>query len=183
MMWGLLFAGLAMAETTTLNTSLIAQGVRPGAKVGVDVSWKEWERNRPGRREGRQQVIHSLQVEPSIQAWHHWGNATPIDVGTQLIYRRTAENGRQCEFLLGQGVTYAINAGMTYSFDDSGTLQGSRLAGNWMSASRVAVGVGRDRSAAGGADLAWHARPTVTLWTPYNTGVAPIFSLEVGVRR
>ena len=179
----LLWAGLALADTPTINTSLIAQGIRPGAKLGVEWMVASQEALHEGRPDGRQRVVHSVHVEPAVQAWHHWGNATPIRAGAQLVYRRTAEGGRQCEVLLGQGVTYAINAGVTYTLQPNGQLEGSRLAGNWMSASSVALGFGRDLSAKGTRDISWHARPTLTLWTPYTTGVAPIFSLELGTRR
>jgi len=83
---------------------------------------------------------------------------------------------------LGQGATYAINGGETCEFDSSDALICSSTAGNWMSATSMGFGLGRDLSATTDHDLAWHIRPLAILWAPYNSGVAPVFMIEVGVR-
>ena len=116
-------------------------------------------------------------------AWYHWGNHTPITLSGQLIYRRTSARGWSGEAFFGQGATYAINAGLTYSFDDRGELTSSRLAGQLMSATSAGFGIGRTRARAGGAALAWHLRPTLTVWAPYTSGIAPVATIEIGVRR
>jgi len=173
------------AEPLVWNTSYVAQGLRPGFKIGLDYPLAESRKVRDSRRPGKKTVRRALVVEPSVMAWHHWGNHTPITAGAQLIYRKGFGNGRHRELFVGQGATYAINAGRTYSFDDSGELQGSALAGNLMSATSVGFGLGRDlsRRKKGGPDLTWYVRPTATIWAPYNSGVAPVLTIELGVRR
>ncbi len=174
--------GAAELDAATWNTSLVAQGWRPGLKLGVELPLAQGERVLT-RRGVERRVDRLLLVEPSFTAWHHWGNHTPLTAGGQLIARRVRADGWTSEAFIGQGLTYAINAGTTYEFDDDGELVGSAMAGNWMSASSVGVGLGRDLSRSRGVDLAWHIRPTMTVWAPYNAGVAPVFTVELGVRR
>lgn len=182
MVIGLTQASAAELDTTAWNTSLIAQAWRPGLKVGVEFPVAERAVVRT-----RDDLVRSfdryLVLEPSFTAWHHPGNHTPLTAGAQLHLRRVRVDGWTLEGFVGQGVTYAINAGTTYEFDDDGDLVGSALAGHWMSASSVGFGVGRDLSRTRGLGLAWHLRPTMTVWAPYNAGVAPVFTLELGVRR
>lgn len=166
---------LSQAAPAAWSASYIAQGVRPGAKVGL-----EWALA-SSTGEGARATTRMLLVEPSLQGWYHWGNHTPLTASAQLIYRRTSHRGWSREAFVGQGATYAINAGLTYSFDDSGELTSSRLAGQLMSATSLGGGIGR--GIAGDADLAWHLRPTLTLWTPYTSGIAPVFTIELGIRR
>ncbi len=164
------------------NTSLIAQGWRPGAKLGFEVPLAEREIVRT--RRGIERTIDRLWlVEPSFTAWHHPGNHTPLTLGAQLYARRIRAKGWTIEGFVGQGVTYAINAGTTYEFDENDELVGSALAGRWMSATSIGFGLGRDLARSRGVDLAWHLRPTMTVWAPYNAGVAPVFTVELGVRR
>jgi hypothetical protein len=165
----LMLSTMALAAPTVWNTSFIAQGIRPGAKIGLEHVLRESE---------EAPVKRSLLIEPSLMGWYHWGNHTPLTVSGQLIYRRTSARGWSREALLGQGATYAINAGKTYVFDDSGEITSSRLAGRLMSATSIGFGLGRTRS-----ELAWHIRPTLTMWAPYNSGIAPVFTVEIGVRR
>lgn len=169
---------LSQAAPAAVNTSLVAQGVRPGAKVGLEWPLVESQTVRSRRGEERT-TTRTLRVEPSLQGWYHWGNHTPLTASGQLIYRRTSHRGWSREALVGQGATYAINAGLTYAFDDSGELTSSRLAGQLMSATSLGLGIGRDTDAA----LAWHLRPTLTLWAPYTSGIAPVFTIELGIRR
>ena len=185
MLIGLLCTQLALAERLpppprAVNMSLVAQGIRPGVKLGMDIPLLRQQHRSDRRPEGRKLTQRDMSVEPAVSVWHHWGNHTPITAGAQLFYRRGKESGWQRELFVGQGITYAINAGITYSFDQSGTLQGSRLAGRWMSATQVGFGLGRDRS---DTDMAWHVRPTLMVWAPYNDTIAPVFLLEMGVRR
>ena len=179
-MLGLLMTSmLSQASPMVWNTGYIAQGIRPGAKVGVELGLKESEQVRS--RQGQERTIsRSLLVEPSLQGWYHWGNHTPLTVSGQLIYRRTSPRGWSREAFLGQGATYAINAGLTYSFDDSGTLTSSRLAGQLMSATSLGFGIGRTPA---DADIAWHVRPTLMIWAPYTSGIAPVATIEIGIRR
>lgn len=172
---------LQQAEDPLWNTSLVFQGVRPGFKLGAEFELAERVKKRPNRRRPpRRRIIRELAIEPSFTAWHHWGNHTPLTLSGQLITRRVKQNGRYREWFVGQGATYAINAGRTYSFDGDGELQGNRMAGRLMSATSVGFGVGREipRTA-----LAWHVRPTVTFWAPYLDGAAPVITLEFGVRQ
>ncbi len=185
----LLLTGLCLAQASAAdldasawNTSLVAQGWRPGLELGFDIPLTEREFVVQRRGVERSQTRLWV-VEPSFTAWHHPGNHTPLTLGAQLYRRRIRSDGWTLEGFVGQGVTYAINDGMTYEFDDSGELVGSALAGRWMSASSVGFGVGRDLSRTRGIDLAWHLRPTMTVWAPYNTNVAPVFTVELGVRR
>ena len=171
---------LSQAAPAVWNTSYIAQGVRPGAKVGLELALAESETSRSRRGEERT-TTRTLLIEPALQGWYHWGNHTPLTAGGQLIYRRTSHRGWSREALVGQGATYAINAGLTYSLDDSGELTSSRLAGQLMSATSLGFGIGRDTD--GAAALAWHLRPTLTIWAPYTSGIAPVFTIEIGIRR
>ena len=158
------------------NTSLIAQGWRPGVKVGGEylLSRKTYDDKHGTKRH--------IVLEPSVSAWHHWGNHTPITASAQLYRRKIKSERRTREMFVGLGATYAINAGTTYAFDDSGELTGSALAGNLMAAVSAGVGIGRTPKAPRPGNFAWHLRPTVTIWAPYTSGVAPVFTLEAGVR-
>ncbi len=187
MLPALLLIGLATPNAAELdaaawNTSLVAQGWRPGLKLGVELPLADGEVTRT-RRDLERGYDRYLVLEPSFTAWHHPGNHTPLTAGAQIFARRVRSDGRTLEAFVGQGVTYAINAGTTYEFDADGELAGSALAGNWMSATSVGFGVGRDLSRTRGVDLAWHLRPTMTVWAPYNAWIAPVFTLELGLRR
>ncbi|MEL6342169.1 MAG: hypothetical protein AAFV53_03490 [Myxococcota bacterium] len=185
----LLWLGAAWADPPTSppppswTVSYIAQGVRPGAKVGYDFPVLRRVKRRPNRREGKRAIRRDLAIEPSLSMWHHWGNHTPVTLSAQAIYRRSKPNGRQRELFIGQGLTYAINAGFTYRFDGD-TLDRSLLAGRAMSATSFGFGFGRDlrKKPRSNLELTWHARPTVTIWSPYNSGGAPVLTLELGVR-
>lgn len=183
----LLAGSLALAapkpEPLVLNTSFVAQGIRPGFKVGLDYPLLEHKVTRKRAPKGRRTVRRALVVEPALTAWHHPNNMTPVTAGGQLIYRRALGNGRHRELFVGQGATYAFNANPTYELSASGKLEKVPLAGHWMSATSMGFGLGRDLSRAGGPDLAWHLRPTLTIWAPYSTGAAPVFTVEVGVRK
>ena len=170
---------LSQAAPTAWSIGYIAQGVRPGARVGLEWTLLESEKNLSRRDEART-TTRKLLVEPALQGWYHWGNHTPLTASGQLIYRRTSHRGWSREVLVGQGATYANNAGLTYSFDDSGALTSSRLAGQLMSATSLGLGIGHDTA---GATLAWHLRPTLTVWAPYTSGIAPVATIELGLRR
>jgi hypothetical protein len=187
MIWLCIFSvalSFATPAPTSLdwNTSVIAQGLRPGIQVGVEKPLREWERTRKGL--WRTHLFHrQLVFEPGFSGWYHRNNHTPMSVDGRLRIRRTRSSGLQREFFIGQGFTYAINAGRTYWFDEDDTLQSSRLAGRAMRSSVVGFGMGMALTLADGSDIAWHLRPTLTVWNPYNAGLAPVWTVEVGVRR
>ena len=174
--------GLAADGAGTVNTSVLAQGIHPGAKVGVEFPLVDVESVKTRAGEDRT-IGRQLVLEPALSFWVHRHNLTPITLSPQLLYRRVGHRGWTPELFVGQGVTYAINAGVTYEFDDQGELVGGALAGRWMSATQLGFGIGRDLSVTRDLDLAWHVRPAMTVWAPYNSGVAPVFSFELGVRR
>ncbi|MCB9743581.1 MAG: hypothetical protein H6740_13355 [Alphaproteobacteria bacterium] len=182
---GVCFAYTPISDTwpqPVLNTSFVAQGVRPGVKVGMQQPLAHKKITREGLLlERRWQRI--VFVEPSLMIWYHWGNMTPLTLSAQLHKERVKPSGWTRGVFIGQGATWAFNAGVTYHFDDAGELVGSRLAGRLMSATSVGMTVGRDLSRKGGPELAWHVRPTATFWAPYNAGFAPVLTLEIGVRR
>ena len=149
------------------------QGVRPGVKLGGEYVLS---------RKTRKKANRLLVLEPAVSSWHHWGNHTPVTAGVQLYRRKIKANRGTRELFIGQGVTYAINAGTTYEYDGSGELTGSRLAGHLMSATSIGVGLGYTPKAPRRDHLAWHVRPTVTIWAPYNSGIAPVATIEGGVR-
>ena len=166
----------------TWNTSYVAQGVRPGVLVGLEFPMHEIERTKQ-RRRGPRTIHREVLIEPTFSTWIHRGNHTPMTLDGRFRTRRTREDGRQRELFFGFGGTYAFNAGKTYSFSDDGTLKDSRLAGRSMWSVNYGFGYGRTFMQSDGTELAWHVRPTLTLWVPYNTGTGAVWSIEMGIRR
>lgn len=171
----------ADADALVWDTGFVAQAWRPGVKLGVEIPLVYRTRTKD-RLWGERVIDRELYLEPAFVGWHHWGNHTPLTLQAQLGWRRVGHRGWTREVVLSQGVTYAVNAGVTYGFQGD-ELRGSRLAGRTMSATSMGFGVGRDLNKARGVGLAWHVRPTMTIWAPYNTAIAPVFTVEFGVRR
>jgi hypothetical protein len=177
-----LFINLSHAAPLQWNTSYTAQAWHPGVKLGVELELTEAMVEKT-RQERAQTITRQILIEPSFTAWYHRHNHIPLTLSNQLIARWIRPDGKVWELLLGQGVTYAINDGETCEFDSSDDLVCSNLAGNWMSATTLGFGLGRDLSVTSDRDLAWHIRPSTILWAPYNSGFAPVFMVELGVRR
>ncbi|MFT5584879.1 MAG: hypothetical protein ACI9VR_002467 [Cognaticolwellia sp.] len=81
-----------------------------------------------------------------IFARYHRQNATPLTPNTQVYARWIRTAGAVRELFIGQGATSAINHGETRELDSSDALICSRLPGNWMSATSIGFGLGRELS-------------------------------------
>lgn len=165
-----------------LDTSYVAQALRPGARVAVEKGLWSSPRDRLLTDE---QLIREFTGAVGVMGWWHPYNQTPLMAHAELGFRRTGTFwGFKKEALVGLGMGYAINGGRTYRYNNSGELRGNPLGGRGLIAPSVGIGFGQDLSQVKPkAKVAWHLRGRMHYQWPYNVAGAPVFTVEAGISR
>lgn len=165
-----------------LDTSYVAQALRPGLRVAAEKSLWDSERDRLFTDE---KLIREFTGSVGFMGWWHPHNQTPLLATAEVGFRRTGTFwGFQKEALVGMGMGYAINGGRTYRYNDSGELKGNPLGGRGVIAPSMGIGFGQDLSQVKPKlKASWHMRGRMHYQWPYNVAGAPVFTVELGISR
>ena len=153
-----------------LSVALFTElGLNPGASAGLSYA----VRSSPERA-----VVVSLFGGPKVAGYLHPQSHSRL-LGQLEGGVRVTGFDIDLELLAGMGGTRMFRASPTYTFVD-GALERVRFAGQWGWMPSAAVGIGG--LLPGRDHLRWFVRPTVLIQAPYNSGAAPFFVAEIGVR-
>lgn len=155
---------------------------RPGLSAGLEQPiWEK--RKEKEKRNGKVKVKHRFWfLAADISAWYHPNSYSAQSLRAGALWRKVRNRGGKFEAALYLGVVNRFNNGRTYTVREDGTVKTRFWDSRIYFMPTVALGFGKDHLyAKKSRPIAWHIRPTVSLWMPYNTIATPAFGLETGV--
>lgn len=153
----------------------------PGAKVSVE--FPLWSKTKTKELKNRSKTKQrSVLLIPGAGFYVHPENHTAVFANVEAGYRKiSAKSGFKIEGLLGIGYHAKINAGTTFVVEDDGSISEKKVAGRSYFTTQIGLGLGQDLFVKKQIPVAWHIRPYVVFWIPYNTTTLPSFDLEMGI--
>ena len=98
------------------------------------------------------------------------------------MWRKVRNRGGKFEAAMSLGLVNRFNIGKTYAVSEDGEVKSSFWDSRFYFMPTLSLGFGKDHLfAKKSRPFAWHLRPNVSLWMPYNTTVVPAMGLELGV--
>ena len=152
----------------------------PGLKVGTEYTIVS-ETKEKQKRKGMRSKTRSILATGYINGYTHPGNHRALGAGTEIIYRKTKDNGWKKEALLGFGYQRRFNKGKTFTSDAAGNVTQVPLASRGYFQPSFSLGIGKDLAVTMKAPFAWHLRTGVHFLSPFNAGNVAGLHAEAGI--
>lgn len=159
------------------------QFIRPGASFGIEQPIWEKRIEKIKKRKGRIKYKYRFWfLTADVSAWVHPNSYSAQSLRVGALLRKVRNRGRKFEAGLSLGIVNRFNAGRTYTVKEDGEVNTRFIDNRIYFMPTLSLGFGKDHLyGKKSRPFAWHLRPTVSAWMPYNNSIVPTYGIEAGV--
>lgn len=152
----------------------------PGVKFGVVYLINESHSSHFKRNGVTKQIIHNINLIPSLGYYHHKNYQNGFFVLPELEYSRKSSNNYYFSCYFGIGYLYTIIPDV-YELSNMGYIDKVYTDNNYLLAN-VGITYGRDFQKEFNAPISLYTKPQILLAAPNTAGGILYFGLELGVK-
>lgn len=173
------FSQQSFAEKKPIHVSYLGHLVfHPGFKIGTQYDFRTWTKSKE-KKKGEKVKNKSLFVSPQIGLYTHPQNHTGLLVNADVGYQRVKpKRGFYSAYSLGVGYLAQFNAGITYDFNNDGSIDEKRFASRSYFFPSVNAEFGQQIN----EQIGWFSKITFGMQLPYNSGAILVPLTELGVK-